>query len=129
MTYVLFDIGGTKTRVGISSDLKTLDKVESFKTPMAFADGIKKIVETINYMTDGKKPKAIAGGIRGLLEEDKSGIHNDSVLSKWAGKSLVGELQKSFKVPIYLENDAAVAGLGEAVLEQERGWRLSRTIL
>ena len=121
MTYVLFDIGGTKTRIGISSDLKTLDKSENFKTPMVFADGVKKIVETISHLTEGKKTKAIAGGIRGLLEEDKSGIHNDSVLSKWAGKSLVGELQKSFKVPIFLENDAAVAGLGEAVFGAGKG--------
>jgi predicted NBD/HSP70 family sugar kinase len=104
MIYVLFDIGGTKTRVAISSDLKTLDKVEHFKTPMVFADGVKKMVETIAKLTD-----------------DKSGIHNDSVLSKWAGKSLVGELQKSFDVPIFLENDAAVAGLGEAVFGAGKG--------
>ena len=121
MTYVLFDIGGTKTRIGISTDLKTLNRFESFKTPMAFTDGVKKITETINHLTDGNKPKAIAGGIRGLLLEDKSGIHNDSVLSKWAGKSLVGELQKVFKVPMFLENDAAVAGLGEAVFGAGKG--------
>ncbi len=121
MTYVLFDIGGTKTRIGISSDLKTINKVEHFKTPVAFADGVKKIVETIGILADGKKIIAIAGGIRGLLEDDKSGIHNDSVLSKWAGKSLVGELRKSFDVPIFLENDAAVAGLGEAVFGAGKG--------
>jgi len=121
MTYVLFDIGGTKTRVAVSSDLKTLGDHTSFKTPPAFADGVKKIIETINQLTDGNKPLAIAGGIRGLLEEDKSGIHNDSALSKWAGKSLVGELQNSFKVPIFLENDSAVAGLGEAVFGAGKG--------
>jgi predicted NBD/HSP70 family sugar kinase len=121
MTYVLFDIGGTKTRVAVSPDLKTLEKVESFKTPMAFADGIKKLVETIARLTEGKKPMAIAGGIRGLMQDDRSGIHNDSVLNKWAGKSLVGELQKTFKVPIFLENDAAVAGLGEAIFGAGKG--------
>ncbi len=86
-----------------------------------FVDGVKKIVEVVDRLAEGKKPKAIAGGIRGLLEEDKSGIHNDSALSKWAGKSLVGELQKSFKVPIFLENDAAVAGLGEAIFGAGKG--------
>ena len=121
MTYVLFDIGGTKTRVAVSPDLKTLGAHTSFKTPFVFADGVKKIVETINTLTEGKKPTAIGGGIRGLLEEDKSGIHNDSILSKWAGKSLVGELQKSFKVPVFLENDSAVAGLGEAVFGAGKG--------
>lgn len=113
MTYVLFDIGGTKTRVAISTDLKTLTKIESFKTPTNFAAGVKKIVESISVLTSDT-PKAMAGGIRGLLNEEKTGIYNDSVLSDWAGKSLVGELQKHFNVPIQLENDTAMAGMGEA---------------
>lgn len=121
MTYILFDIGGTKTRIAITHDLLTLDKIEHFKTPNDFAAGVKKMVETITALTEGKNITAIAGGIRGLLEDDKSGIHNDSILSKWAGKSLVGELQKSFDVPIFLENDAAVAGLGEAVYGAGKG--------
>ncbi len=120
MTYIVFDIGGTKTRIGLSSDLKTLDKVESFKTPGSFAEGVKKIFETIDRIAP-QKPKGIAGGIRGLLTEVKDGIENDSVLSKWAGKSLVGELKKRYSVPVFLENDAAIAGLGEAVFGAGKG--------
>lgn len=121
MTYVLFDVGGTKTRVAISDDLKTLGEHTSFKTPASFTDGLQKLADTANKLAAGKKITAIAGGIRGLLEDDKSGIHNDSVLSKWAGKSLVAELQKSFNVPIFLENDAALAGLGEAIFGAGKG--------
>ena len=120
MTYILFDIGGTKTRIGSSADLKTLDTVESFKTPVSFSDGVKKMVEIIGRLAPDK-PTAIAGGIRGLLTEQKDGIDNDPVLSKWAGKSLVGELQKHYAVPVFLENDAAIAGLGEAVFGAGKG--------
>ena len=121
MTYVLFDIGGTKTRVAVSEDLKTLTAHTSFKTPPNFSDGVSKLASTITKLTEGTSPTAIAGGIRGVLEDDRSGIHNDSALSKWAGKSLTGELKKKFKVPIYLENDAALAGLGEAVFGAGKG--------
>ncbi|HCC70966.1 MAG TPA: hypothetical protein DEQ09_07445, partial [Bacteroidales bacterium] len=38
------------------------------------------------------------------------GIDNDGVLTKWAGKSIVGELKKKYKVPVFLENDSAIAG-------------------
>ncbi len=120
MTYILFDIGGTKTRVAVSKDLATLDKVVHFKTPASFTDGVKKIVSSINDLTD-ETPKAMAGGIRGLLMEDKTGLFNDGVLDKWAGKSLVGELQKVHNVPIYLENDTAMAGLGEAIFGAGKG--------
>lgn len=114
MTYILFDIGGTKTRVAISNDLKTISSHDSFKTPTNFSDGIKKIVESVSKLTT-ESPKAIAGGVRGLLTEDKTGIYNDPVLSKWAGKSIVGALKEQYQVPVFLENDAAIAGVGEAV--------------
>ncbi|USN88770.1 MAG: ROK family protein [Candidatus Nomurabacteria bacterium] len=114
MSYIVFDIGGTKTRVGISEDLETLGQVESFKTPVKFEEGIAKIIEAIKKLTD-ETPKGISGGIRGALMEDKSGIQNDSVLSKWVDKSIVGEIQKTFDVPVFLENDSAIAGVGEAI--------------
>lgn len=120
MSYILFDIGGTKTRVVVSEDLETLGKVESFKTPAKFEEGIEKMAEAIKKLTKAK-PKAIAGGIRGPLLEDRSGIQNDVVLTKWIGRSVVGELQKYFNVPVYLENDSAIAGIGEAVFGAGKG--------
>lgn len=114
MSYIVFDIGGTKTRVGISEDLETLGQVESFKTPVKFEEGIAKIISAIKKLT-AEVPEGIAGGIRGPLMEDKTGIVNDSVLTKWAGKSVVGEIKKTFDVPVFLENDSAIAGVGEAI--------------
>jgi predicted NBD/HSP70 family sugar kinase len=121
MTYVLFDIGGTKTRVAISSDLETLSASTSFKTPISFSEGIKKLITTAESLAKKEKITAFAGGIRGPLTEDKSGIENDSVLTKWVGKSLIAEIQKVHKVPVFLENDAALAGLGEAVFGAGKG--------
>ena len=45
MTYILLDIGGTKTRVAVSKDLKTLDQVSKFDTPIKFKAGIDSIVK------------------------------------------------------------------------------------
>ena len=115
MTYVSFDIGGTKTRVGFSKDLKTLDHFDSFKTPNNFKEGIQKMTDLIKENVDGEVT-GIAGGIRGPLNEDKTGIQNDSVITDWINQSVVGALKKNFpKAKVFLENDSAVAGLGEAV--------------
>lgn len=121
MGYILFDIGGTNTRVAVSDDLKELGTIESFKTPASFEEGVKQMAETIKELLP-KGPQGIAGGIRGPLMEDKTGIQNDVVLKKWIGKSVVGELQKYFKkIPVYLENDTAIAGIGEAVYGAGKG--------
>jgi predicted NBD/HSP70 family sugar kinase len=123
MTYILFDIGGTKTRVAVSSDLQKIDHQTSFKTPAVFADGMKKFIEEADKLIEGEKVKGIAGGIRGVLNDDKTGLDNDpgGALSKWVGKSIVDALTKRYKAKFFMENDAAIAGLGEAVYGAGKG--------
>jgi len=120
MTYVVFDIGGTKTRIATSTDLKSFDEVKSYKTPATFKAGMQLFCETVDSLTN--EVTAFAGGIRGRLMQDKSGIENDGKLTKWAGESVAGYLQKKYgKIPVFLENDAAIAGVGEAVFGAGEG--------
>lgn len=113
-SHIVFDIGGTKTRVAYSNDLITLTEVASFYTPVEPIAGIKKMIETISEFADIGTIATIAGGIRGVLDEERRGIVHDDVLSSWVDFDVVGELAKTYTVPKYLENDAALAGLGEA---------------
>jgi len=112
--YIVFDIGGTKTRVGISNDGKTLHEVASFYTPHVPKEGIKKIIETISEFHLDGEVTSIAGGIRGVLSEERRGIVHDDVLDDWIDFDVVEALAKEYSASIYLENDAALAGLGEA---------------
>ena len=112
--HIVFDIGGTKTRVAVSNDGLTLDEVASFYTPHEPKEGIKKIIETIEELINGETVTTIAGGIRGVLSEERRGIVHDDVLHNWIDFDVVEALTKKFPVPMYLENDAALAGLGEA---------------
>jgi fructokinase len=121
MSYIVFDIGGTKSRVGISEDLMTLVEHVSFKTPNDFDEGIKKLSEAAAKLAGDSDIDGIAGGIRGVINEEKTGLANDTVLTKWIGHSIVAKLKESFDVPIFLENDAAIAGVGEAVYGAGRG--------
>lgn len=120
MSYILFDIGGTKTRVGITNDLETLSDHTSFNTPAKAHEGVQKILDAAAKMSDAKV-KGIAGGIRGRLNEEKTGIDNDATLASWAGKDLAALFKKTHNVPVFLENDAALAGAGEAVFGAGKG--------
>lgn len=113
MTYILFDIGGTKIRVAVSSDLKKITDTKKFSTPKDPNEAMALIVAAAKELTNGPII-AIAGGIRGILNEYKTGIIQDSTLSSWANFDIVAKLTEEFSVPVYLENDAALAGLGEA---------------
>lgn len=124
MTYIVFDIGGTKSRVGVSTDLETFVGHVSFKTPKSAAEGVAKLLSEAEKIAPQAKIKGIAGGIRGQLNEQKSGIDNDSVLTSWAGKDIKALFQKEHNVPIFIENDTAIAGVGEAVFGAGKGLEL-----
>lgn len=112
--YLLFDIGGTRTRLAVSQDGKKLENITVFDTLQSFEEGIERIYEQMHIISKGKKFNAIAGGVAGPLNQDESRLINAPNLKNWVQKPLKEELQKRLKAPVYLENDAALAGLGEA---------------
>ncbi|MAZ56206.1 hypothetical protein CL653_00235 [bacterium] len=122
MSYVLFDIGGTNTRVAISEDVKTFGKTVKFDTPNDFKEGITLIEKAVRELTKSEI-RGVAGGIRGVLNEEKTEMLVDggAVLTDWEEKPLVNELKARFKAPVYLENDAAIVGLGEAMYGAGQG--------
>lgn len=113
MSYVVFDIGGTNTRVTVSEDLKTFEKPVKFRTPTSFKDGVDKIVEAVRQF-EVKNIRMACGAVRGLLAEDRSSIAYDEVLDHWIEEPLANTLAKKLDTKVILENDAALAGLGEA---------------
>lgn len=122
--YILFDIGGTKTRVAVSYDLTTIARVEKFDTPTTYHEGITAVTDAIERLRDGKKIIAIAGGIRGPLNHEKTGITRDITLHDWVGRPLTQHLNNIYRVPVYLENDTALVGLGEVSFGAGKGYEI-----
>jgi predicted NBD/HSP70 family sugar kinase len=120
--YILFDIGGTKTRIAFSTDLHTFEPAIKFDTPTQYFDGLKAIKEAMEKVAQGRKIQAIAGGIRGPLNHEKTGIVSETVLRDWVGRNITKDLSDSFQVPTYLENDTALVGLGEVVFGAGKGY-------
>ena len=116
MSYVLFDIGGSKTRVAVSEDLKTIVDSVRFDTPVKFSDGVKQIAKEAKKLVGKSRVRGVAGGIRGVLDDEKGSIVNDpgGHLSSWADEPLTEQLKKILDAEVYLENDAALVGMGEA---------------
>lgn len=122
--YILFDIGGTKTRIAPSEDLVSYGEPVKFETPKKFDEGVTAIVDTVRSVIGERPVTALGGGIRGLLTSDRTGMEKDpgGVLSDWEGKNLAEALKDAFSAPVCLENDTAVVGLGEAVAGGGKGY-------
>lgn len=119
--YILFDIGGTKTRVAVSEDLLTF-RVKKFDTPPKYEEGIVAIKEAVGALAPQQKYLGIAGGVRGALNAREDAIATDTILEDWVGKPLSRDLDHAFGAPVILRNDAAMAALGEAHFGAGRGY-------
>lgn len=122
--HILFDIGGTKTRVASTVDLHTIADVVKFDTPEHYADGIKAIHEAIETVRKGETITSMAGGIRGPLNHEKTGIVSESKLVDWVGRSITSDIGSRYNAPVYLENDTALVGLGEVAFGAGKGYNI-----
>jgi len=112
--YILFDIGGTNTRVARSRDLASFDHMVKYKTPKDFDEGIEKFVATAQELAGDETIEMIAGGIAGPLDAEKTMPVGGPNILGYHNKPLKMELQQRLGAPVFLENDASMGTLGEA---------------
>ena len=114
LMYIIFDIGGTKTRVARSDDLKTFNEPSVFDTPQNPDEGIKKIIAAARGLANGEKIHAIAGGVSGPVLPETGVLVKAPNLSRWEGRPIAQMIAKELGTHGFLANDAALGALGEA---------------
>lgn len=122
--YLVFDIGGTNMRLGVSVDGKTLLQTKIIPTPLDFNQGIDIFKKTADELSQGEKIEKIAGGVAGPLDQDKTMLVKSPHLGEWINKPFKKEIENIFNCPIYLENDADLAALGEASFGAGKGKKI-----
>jgi len=103
-------------RLAVSSDGQTITDSKIVPTPKDFETGIQTLKQLASELAGEEEIKGVAGGVAGPLDQNKTQLIKSPHISGWIQKPLKGELEKAFNVPIFLENDADLAALGEAAV-------------
>lgn len=111
---LLLNIGGTNLRIATSKNQETIENKASFPTPQNFDQAIDGIKNKISELTDESVDRCIVG-VAGILNKDKSALFYSHNLTQWNNQPLKQKLTEITGCPVYLENDTALEGLGEAV--------------
>lgn len=127
-TLLSFDIGGTHLRVGRgtfdagSGEYRLLEHYV-FDTPSDGTQGAAMLIEKLRGIAAGVLPAGIGGGVAGYIEDGT--VVQWSNRSGWNGLALRQELERAFpESRIVVENDAAVAAVGEAKTGAGAGGRV-----
>jgi predicted NBD/HSP70 family sugar kinase len=113
--FILFDIGGTHMRFAASQDGLVFGAPLIENTPQDFTVAITLISSLIKKITKGYKVQGACGGIAGVFDQKTGILIRSPHLPQWEGKSLRHELSKIVFCDVFIENDTALAALGESV--------------
>lgn len=113
--YFVFDIGGTNMRLAVSADGISISNSKIVPTPTNFNEGIRILKQVAGELSRREKIDKVAGGIAGPLDKEKTMLVASAHVGGWVQKPLKEELEKAFGCRVYLENDTAIEGLGEAI--------------
>ncbi|WP_159648564.1 ROK family protein [Erysipelothrix aquatica] len=124
--YIGVDLGGTNVRVAIVTELG--DIVEEIKRPSLASQGpetvLNNIVDMINSLENCDQCAGIGIGIPGPVDTEKGSVTLSTNLAGFTGFPVVDYLKKHFDLPIYMDNDANVAGLAEALVGSGKGKKI-----
>lgn len=113
-------------RLAVSKDGKTFKNLKTVSTPRDdFEEGVRMFIEVAKEASGGEKIKAVAGGLAGTLDKEHVALLRAPNMPGWIEKPFKKRLEEMFGVPAYLENDAALAGLGEVVAGAGRGYSIA----
>lgn len=122
--YILLDIGGTNMRLAVSYDKQNLQEEKAFPTPQNFDEAINLISDYIRKEDSTQADMTICCGVPGVLAKDKKTLFSAPHLPGWNNKPLHDKLSEIIHGPAYLENDADLAGLGEAARGAGKDFRI-----
>lgn len=110
---LLFDIGGTKSRFAVSNSEDSFDEPIVIDTPQNYTEGILAFNDCVKKISEYKKIEKAVGGFPGTIVDGK--VFKSPNLFDYENKLLVYELERIFGIKPFIQNDADLAGLGEAV--------------
>lgn len=121
--FIGVDIGGTNIRACVIDEENNI--VDKFKIKNKVSDGpienIDNLYDEINKRWDSYNIKALGVACPGPLDLKNGVIINPPNLIGWEGFQIKDYLHNKFNLPVIVNNDANVAGFGEAMAGVAKG--------
>lgn len=121
---IIFNTGGTKTKLAVSRDGQVVGEPIVFDTNQDFDLWLEDMSRNIASLRDNNQIATIGGGIAGVWDERKTKLLRSPNLTEWENRPIKKRMEEIFEVPVFLHNDVALEGLGEAIIGAGRRKRI-----
>jgi glucokinase len=123
-TFLGIEIGGTKLQLAVGDEqIRITDRRRFTVEPSQGADGIRRNIEqSIQQLRHCRNFDAVGVGFGGPVDWRKRKICRSHQIGGWSGFELGRWLESLAAAPVFVDNDANVAALGEAAHGAGRGF-------
>lgn len=122
-TYLGIDLGGTNVRVAkVTSEGEVLDQVKGPSYAMESAEKIMdNIIALIKQIPDYQECYGIGIGVPGPVDTQRGIMVLSTNIPALKEYPITAKLTREFNMPVFMDNDANVAGLAEALVGAGKG--------
>ena len=121
--YIGVDLGGTNVRAAIVDEEGNV--LVQKKSPSYGTEGVEKVMSTIisliKTLPEYETCSGIGVGVPGPCDQKTGSMVMSTNLPGFAGYSIANRLKEEFNMPAFIDNDANVAGLAEALVGAGKG--------
>lgn len=121
---LIFNTGGTRTKLAISKDGESLSKITIMETNQDPVLWLQEFTAKAREICEGNQIGAVCGGIAGVFDEKKTTLLRSPHLPEWEKGPVKKKMEEAFGAQVFLNNDVAMEGLGEALVGAGRRKRL-----
>ncbi len=115
--YLLFDIGGTKTRITLSRDGETFEKPRIITTPTDYMEGINDFRQINQQTIENEKNIIAAGIVSASFNREGTRLTGGGLqITDWLGKPIKQDMEQALGCSVYMVNDTMMGGLAQAHL-------------
>jgi predicted NBD/HSP70 family sugar kinase len=135
--FLLGDVGGTKTRIALSKNLKDIDEIFIFETKGKYKDFLKviekfrerkirkaRLARLDTRQNARQDARQACFGFAGNFDKKKEKLIYTPNLKDYEGRNLKKDLERILKCKVILENDAVLAGLGESYFGAGKNYKI-----
>lgn len=121
--HIVIDIGGTNIRIAKSGSLHNpyFSDIYKVKAKNDYYEDLKTLKNAVAEFGEKENIEGIAIGFPIIFADKEKTAGTFANLNNWNLKPLKKDLEKMFAVKVFLENDTALAALGEAYYGQGTG--------
>jgi predicted NBD/HSP70 family sugar kinase len=122
---VLFDIGGTKTRIALTESTDSFEDAIIYPTPEDYNQALNTFKTKVLEVLGDRQVSSLIGGVPASFNPEHTAlVSGGPQIATWLNRTIIDDFSQLFGTPVHMANDAMMGGLAQAHFGPGKGYEI-----